>query len=60
MAKKSTTTEKKETGLRLIKSGRYEKRFSIDGVRYSVLRQDKKGMYRKRNRKAACHCRRNL
>ena len=42
MAKKSTTTEKTETGLRLIKSGRYEKRFSIDGVRYSVYGRTKK------------------
>lgn len=38
MKKGSTTTQKKAlpAGVRLIKSGRYEKRFTVDGVRYSV------------------------
>lgn len=36
MAKGSTTTRKLPTGIRRVKSGRYEKRFMVNGVRYSV------------------------
>ncbi len=49
--KSATTMKRLAAGVRLVKSGRYEKRFTVDGVRYSVYGKTAKELAEKETAK---------